>query len=199
MTASEVLTKLINIGLVHKIKEEYFLTSIASNLENNTNIPESSTVNIPKNQDFNFTFLSLETAKTVAAEPRKNSWDIMWGYSTSNAGTVPPTPYWFQDFISLNYTAGAEAAEVRTSTVSYETFAETNLNDLTFLKTRDAIGSKWRSTAPGTLAGIRRDRFYIIKDPSGNYYKLRFISMGIAGDGGERGKPVMEYALVKKK
>jgi hypothetical protein len=188
-----------------KAKNQWFKVKINRNGEGYSvlfaRIGENNirTVNIPKNQDFNFTFLSLETAKTVPAEPRKNSWDIMWGYSTSNAGTVPPTPYWFQDFISLNYTAGAEAAEVRTSTVSYEAFAETNLNDLTFLKTRDAIGSKWRSTAPGTLAGIRRDRFYIIKDPSGNYYKLRFNSMGIAGDGGERGKPVIEYALVKKK
>ncbi|GAB2640733.1 hypothetical protein GCM10027035_38240 [Emticicia sediminis] len=157
------------------------------------------TVDIPKNADFNFSFLSLETAKIVSAEPRKLSWDIQWGYSTSNAGTVPATPYWFQDFVSLNYAAGAEAAEVLTSTVTYETFAENNLAGLTYLKTRDAIGSKWRSTAPGTTAGIRKDRFYVVKDPSGNIYKLRFVSMGLASDGGERGKPVIEYALVKKK
>ncbi|MDZ7936332.1 MAG: HmuY family protein [Emticicia sp.] len=157
------------------------------------------TVDVPKNADFNFSFLSLETAKIVAAEPRKINWDIQWGYSTSNAGTVPATPYWFQDFVSLNYAAGAEAVEVLTSTVTYEIFAETNLTGLTFLKTRDAIGSKWRSTAPGTTAGIRKDRFYVVKDPSGNVYKLRFVSMGLASDGGERGKPVIEYALVKKK
>lgn len=156
-------------------------------------------IDIPKNSDFNFSFLSLETGKLVSAEPRKASWDIQWGYSTSNAGTVPVTPYWFQDFISLNYVAGAEAAEVLTSAVTYETFAETNLTGLAFLRTRDAIGSKWRSTAPGTTAGIRKDRFYVVKDPMGNYYKLRFVSMGLASDGGERGKPVVEYALVKKK
>lgn len=157
------------------------------------------TVDIPKNADFNFSFLSLETAKIVSAEPRKLSWDIQWGYSTSNAGTVPATPYWFQDFVSLNYAAGAEAAEVLTSTVTYEAFTEANITTQTFLKTRDAIGSKWRSTAPGTTAGIRKDRFYVVKDPSGNIYKLRFVSMGLASDGGERGKPVIEYALVKKK
>jgi len=156
-------------------------------------------IDIPKNADFNFSFLSLEMGKLVSAEPRKASWDIQWGYSTSNAGTVPATPYWFQDFISLNYAAGAEAAEVLTSATTYEAFAETNLTGITFLKTRDAIGSKWRSTAPGTTAGIRKDRFYVVKDPAGNYYKLRFISMGLAGDGGERGKPVIQYALVKKK
>lgn len=157
------------------------------------------TVDIPRNADFNFTFLSLETAKTVSAEPRKINWDIQWGYSTSNAGTVPPTPYWFQDFVSLNYAAGAEAAEVLEATVTYAAYAEVNIASSTFLKTRDAIGSKWRSTAPGTTAGIKKDRFYVVKDPSGNVYKVKFVSMGLASDGGERGKPVIEYALVKKK
>ncbi|WP_428658805.1 HmuY family protein [Runella sp.] len=156
------------------------------------------TVDIAKNADFNFSFLSLETGATVTAEPRKINWDIQWGYSTSNAGTTPPTPYWFQDFILLNYAAGAEAAEVLESTVTYDAYAEANIATSTFLKTRDAIGSKWRVTSGATL-GIRRDRFYVIKDPSGNVYKLKFVSMGLASDGGERGKPVIEYKLVKKK
>jgi hypothetical protein len=156
------------------------------------------TLDIPKNTDANFTFLSLETAKTVSAEPRKTNWDIQWGYSTSNAGTTPPTPYWFQDFVLLNYAAGAEAAEVLESIVSYDNYAEANIATTTFAKTRDAIGSKWRVTS-GTPLGIRKDRFYVIKDPLGNVYKLKFVSMGLASDGGERGRPVIEYKLVKKK
>jgi len=156
------------------------------------------TVDIPKNTDVNFSFLSIETGKTVAVEPRKVNWDIAWGYSTSNAGTTPPTPYWFQDFVLLNHVAGAEAAEVLESTVTYDAFAEANIATSTFLKTRDAIGSKWRVTS-GATVGIRRDRFYVVKDPLGNVYKLKFVSMGLASDGGERGKPVIEYKLVKKK
>lgn len=156
------------------------------------------TVDIPKNTDANFTFLSLETAKTVSAEPRKTNWDIQWGYSTSNAGTTPPTPYWFQDFVLLNYAAGAEAAEVLESTVTYANYAEANIATTIFAKTRDAIGSKWRVTS-GATVGIRKDRFYVVKDPLGNIYKLKFVSMGLASDGGERGKPVIEYKLVKKK
>lgn len=156
------------------------------------------TVDIPKNTDVNFSFLSLETGKTVTVEPRKVNWDIAWGYSTSNAGTVPPTPYWFQDFVLLNYTAGAEAAEVLETTVTYTNYAEANIAATTFVKTRDAIGSKWRVTS-GASVGIRRDRFYVVKDPLGNVYKLKFVSMGLAADGGERGRPVIEYKLVKKK
>lgn len=157
------------------------------------------TVDIPKNADVNFSFLSLETGKTVAVEPRKVNWDIQWGYSTSNAGTVPPTPYWFQDFVLLNYAAGAEAAEVLETTVTYANYAEANIATTIFAKTRDAIGSKWRVTSPGATTGIRKDRFYVVKDPLGNIYKLKFVSMGLGADGGERGKPVIEYKLVKKK
>jgi len=156
------------------------------------------TVDIPKNADVNFSFLSLESGNLVSVEPRKINWDIAWGYSTSNAGTVPPTPYWFQDFVLLNYAAGAESAEVLTSTVSYDAYAEANIATSTFVKTRDAIGSKWRVTN-GAGVGIKRDRFYVVKDPNGNVYKLKFVSMGLAADGGERGKPVIEYKLVKKK
>ncbi|HEY1055149.1 MAG TPA: HmuY family protein, partial [Emticicia sp.] len=98
----------------------------------------------------------------------------------------------------LNYTAGAEAAEVLETTVSYDAYAEANIATTTFAKTRDAIGSKWRVTS-GATVGIRKDRFYVVKDPLGNVYKLKFVSMGLASDGGERGRPVIEYKLVKKK
>ncbi|PZP51428.1 MAG: hypothetical protein DI598_03250 [Pseudopedobacter saltans] len=53
-----------------------------------------------------------------------------------------------------------------------------------------------RSTQPAT--GSRTDRFYIIKDADGNYYKLKFLAMGVNNDGGTRGKPVIQYELISK-
>lgn len=188
-----------------KTKSKWFKVKVNRNGEGYkvqfARIGETSiqTVDIPKNADVNFSFLSLESGKTVSVEPRKVNWDIAWGYSTSNAGTVPPTPYWFQDFVLLNYNAGAEAAEVLESNVSYANYTEANIATTIFVKTRDTIGSKWRVTSPGSTTGIRKDRFYVIKDPLGNIYKLKFVSMGLGADGGERGRPVIEYKLVKKK
>ncbi|MBX3256330.1 MAG: HmuY family protein [Chitinophagaceae bacterium] len=154
-------------------------------------------LDVPKNDAYNFTFVSLETDKIVDVEPQKEKWDIMWGYSTYNSGLG--SPYWFQDFVLLNYVGGAQAAEVLESTVTYDAFVESNIAAITFSSTRDAIGSKWRQGAgpsgPGT---IKRDRFYVVKDPSGNVYKLKFVSWGGGGDSGERGKPVIEYKLVKQ-
>lgn len=161
------------------------------------------TLDVPKNTTYNFNFVSLESSAIVVAEPPKANWDIEWSYSTNNSGLN--TPYWFQDFVLLNNVGGAGAVEiVKTSAAdaetAYTTFAETDLTGITFISKRDVIGSKWRSTGGpgGGATGIRRDRFYVIKDPRGNVYKLKFVSMGVASDGGERGKPVIEYKLVKK-
>lgn len=160
------------------------------------------TLDVAKNAEYNFTFASLVNNAVVSVEPRKANWDISWGYSTymSVATDVNSAPYWYQDFVALNSVAGVQAAEVAKAdateaAAAYTSFGESDLTGLTFLQTRDAIGSKWRVTI-GT--GIKRDRFYVIKDARGNYYKLKFVSMGVGNDGGERGRPVIEYALVKK-
>ncbi len=156
------------------------------------------TLEVPKNADFNFVFASLETDKVVSVEPRAKSWDFSWSYSTNNSGLN--TPYWTQDFVALNYLGGAQAAQILTSSVAYADFKEANIAAITFLKTNDVIGTKWRAAAvPGTTtpAGVRTDRFYVVKDAAGNVYKLRFTSY-TSTDGGERGKPTLEYELVKK-
>lgn len=158
-------------------------------------------IDIEKDSQHNYTFVSLDNATdgVVEVEPIKTDWDIQWSYSTYLSSPAYNTPYWYQDFILLNYTAGAKAAEVvsadaAAATAAYTNFAAANISGLTFLSTRDAIGSKWRVT---TGSGILRDRFYVVQDPRGNVYKLKFVSMGVGGDGGERGRPVIEYALVK--
>jgi hypothetical protein len=160
------------------------------------------TIDVTKNPEYNFTFVSLETNNIVTVEPVKQSWDIGWTYSTYDAGN---TPYWYQDFIVLNHVGGAEAAQVikpsaTEAEAAFISFAEADLAGISFANTRDVIGRNWRDTGgPGAPAtGIKRDRFYVIKDPRGNIYKLKFVSMGLGGDGGERGKPVIEYKLVRK-
>ncbi|WP_171047925.1 HmuY family protein [Pedobacter xixiisoli] len=143
------------------------------------------------------TFVSLENSKVITAEPEKANWDISWSYTTYNSGLG--SPYWVQDFISLNTLTGVSAVQVSTSVKSYAAFAEGDLTGLNFSAAKDVIGTKWR-TAPNTSGvggGVKTDLFYVIKDGSGNVYKLKFNSY-ISGDGGERGKPVIEYKLIKK-
>ncbi len=156
------------------------------------------TLEVAKNSDFNFVFASLETDKVVSVEPRAKSWDFSWSYSTYNSGLN--TPYWVQDYVGINKHGGVSGAQILTSSVSYADFKEANIAAVTWSTAADVIGTKWRGAAiPGstTPAGVRADRFYVIKDAAGNVYKLQFTSY-TSTDGGERGKPTFKYELVKK-
>ncbi|MCE6990913.1 HmuY family protein [Dyadobacter sp. CY323] len=155
------------------------------------------TLDITKDAAYNFEFVSLDKGATVDVEPAKDRWDLQWGYNmyftNFGAGLIP---YGFSDLVFTNAQAKVGAAEVLTTTATYDAFAEANLTGITFSTDADVIGSKWRVTSGGTI-GVKTDRFYLIKDAAGNIYKLRFVSFH-PEDGGERGKPKLEYKLVKK-
>ena len=155
-----------------------------------------TTVDIPKDGNFNFKFVSLKNGTLLNAQPEGANWDISWTYSIYQTSNLP---YAFSDLIFINNLDDVTAALVDTGIIpslSYTTFSEADIAKVTFSNSRYTIGSSWRSTQPAT--GIKTNLFYVIKDASNNVYKLRFVSMGVAGDGGTRGKPVIEYKLVKK-
>lgn len=164
-------------------------------------ITESSfrTTNIEKDAEYHFRFLSLQNGNAVKIEPKKTDWDMVWSYSVfrTNFGGGD-VPYNFSDLVAINTMGGVQAAQILSSTVPYAEFSEANLATTTFTADRWVIGSNWRSSAPPpAVSGVRTDRYYVIKDPANNIYKLRFISFS-AADGGVRGYPVIEYKLVKK-
>jgi len=154
------------------------------------------TLDITKNADANFQFTSLVKGSLVSVEPARANWDIVWGYSMYYTATFP---YAFSDLVFINSLGGVSAVSVSTSVKTYAAFSESDLAGLTFSVSRDVIGSTWR-TSPGqngTGGGVKTDVFYVVKDGSGNVYKLKFNSF-ISNDGGTRGKPVIEYKLIKK-
>ncbi len=159
-------------------------------------------LNIPKDPAYNFILVSLEDCAIVKGEPKTAEWDLNWGYAMYQAkvgsGMIP---YGFLDMISINSLGGVEAYEKIYTTEDERNQAYTayNKDSVTtsaklFSDDKWVIGSNWRSTMPPT--GVKTDRFYIIKDKADNYYKIKFISMGV-NDGGDRGKPVIEYKLIQ--
>lgn len=151
------------------------------------------TKEIEKSSDYNFVHFSFGSNALKEVEPIKAKWDIKWSYQTYTTGKQP---YNYSDFVSINYLAGVTAAEVLGDTKAYAAFNKNSLTDVNFVSDVDAIGGNWRATT-GTPLGIKADRFYLVKDASGNVYKLRFLKMGVGADGGVRGYPEIEYALVK--
>ncbi len=159
------------------------------------------TVTVVKNDLYNFQFVSFDNG-LVPVEPEKLKWDIVWSYSLfqGNFGGGL-SPYNFADMIAVNYLAGVQVkekiyADKTTASNAFNEFNKDSIIANPVSNGRWLIGNNWRATQPGS-AGARQDRFYLIKDTNGNYYKLKCLAMGVGTDGGTRGKPEFKYALVQ--
>jgi hypothetical protein len=158
------------------------------------------TLQVPKDAIYNFKFISFENG-IIDVQPEKERWDLVWSYSVfeTNFG-AGQVPYNFSDLIAVNDLAGVTVAtktyaDAATALAAYAAFNKDSVTNTTLLTGRWTIGSSWRSTQPAT--GARLNRFYIIKDPNGNYYKFKCLAMGVGTDGGVRGKPQFAYTLIK--
>jgi len=173
------------------------------------NATDYETLRISKDGDYHFKHVSF-TGGQVDGEPKKADWDFIWGYNIYYTAMGPSVyiPYAFSDLIFINHLGGVSAAEVifedengeSTGKPTYADFAEADLSGVTFSNSRNVIASNWRVTpspSPNIVVGTKKDRFYLIKDPAGNVYKLRFTSF-TTEDGGTRGYPELEYTLVKR-
>ena len=160
---------------------------------------------VSKNAAYNFTFLSLLDKKTVSVEPQKTQWDISFTSFTNTTATQTGglAPYNFADFVLNNLKGGAKAYQVLTTAFTYDAFTLANVDNAKFTDDQRNIGSNWRGTVSGTDANgnptsgfaARSDRFYVVKDPAGNVYKVRFTAGVNAA--GERGYPTFQYAILK--
>jgi hypothetical protein len=158
-----------------------------------------STIDVVKSAGYDFQYVSFDNGP-VKVSPEKTQWDFVWSYTIFQTPYMSGyIPYASSDFITVNFRNGVQVAEVLTSAGgSYDDFKESNIASLTFTAGVDALGTKWRTaSATAGQSGVKTDRFYVLKDPSGNIYKIKFLSFH-ADDGGTRGKPEFEYKLVKK-
>lgn len=152
------------------------------------------TVLITKNDINHFQHLNFDgTGSLVAVEPEKAKWDIVWSYSVfqTNFGSGN-VPYNFSDLIAVNYLSGVQVkekiyADAAAANTAYLAFNKDSVNATSLIAGKWTIGSNWRSTQPAT--GAKQDRFYLVRDANGNYYKLKCLRMGVGTDGGTRGKP----------
>lgn len=162
------------------------------------------TATIAKDEAYHFKYVSFDNGLLTTAEPNKFSWDIVWGtsiYQTLNGGAM--AAYIFSDMVAVNYLSGVSTVEKiynddAAATEAFNTYTLAEARAETFDNYRWAIGANWRRTAaPGvTDAGVDKKRFYIVKDPQGNYYKLKFLRFS-AEDLGTRGNPEFRYELLK--
>ncbi|MDP5201316.1 HmuY family protein [Flavobacterium sp. DG2-3] len=156
---------------------------------------------ISKDATYNFTFFSIASGNTVSVEPAKAKWDLNFTVFTNylNMGSGDVT-YGYADFITTNSRGGSKVYQVLVSTGgSYADFTKAKVVEDNFKVSETdqrIIGANWRNGGgPTTLPSIRTDRFYVVKDAAGNYYKVRFLTM--LNEKSERGNVTLESAILK--
>ncbi len=156
---------------------------------------------VEKNLAYNYSFVSLKNKKQVFIQPEKNKWDLCFTVFTNvieGAGS-----YIYADFVNNNNLGGVGAYEVIVTSGSginaYNNFKLEDVVQSKFVyKDHRVIGGNWRNPVGENGLEVYGDRFYIIKDAEGYYFKLKFTrftksetdNTGVAG---ERGFPQFEY------
>ena len=160
------------------------------------NDTEHSEFIVEKDSNYHFTFFSFDTGSTAEIQPEKNDWDLcftVWNNVIEGFGT-----YTYADFIINNTMSGVGVYQFTTDPATleedYNNFSAADVDESLFIyNDQRAIGSDWRSTVSGTSSDpvVYSDRFFVLKDPNGILFKIRFISM--LGENNERGFPQFEY------
>ncbi|MET3036962.1 HmuY family protein [Chryseobacterium sp. NRRL B-14859] len=153
-----------------------------------------------KDTEYNFMFFNLKTGTPINIQPKKKRWDIVFTTFTNevfmngnSAGS-----YFFADFVSTNILNGVGAYQVSVTgslDQAYNAFTLKDVDPDKFIfNDQRAIGDKWRTTTGTTEvqgAFVYADRFFVLKDAEGFYFKLRFNKM--KNNEGERGFTNFEF------
>ncbi|MCA6065688.1 hypothetical protein JI747_000775 [Chryseobacterium sp. RG1] len=153
-------------------------------------------ITVAKNTAYNFNFLSLKNNKEVFIQPEKKKWDLCFTVFTNiitGAGS-----YIYADFVNNNNVGGVGAYEVKVTAPAsgietYNNFKASDIDQSKFIyDDHRVIGANWRNPVGANGLEVYNDRFYVIKDADGYYFKLRFTRLTNAQTG-ERGYPQFEY------
>ncbi|MCJ8153815.1 HmuY family protein [Chryseobacterium sp. SSA4.19] len=163
---------------------------------------ENYVITVNKNAAYNYNFVSLKDKKEITIQPEKKKWDLCFTVFTNTitgAGS-----YIFADFVTTNNVGGTGAYEVvvpapASGLEAYNNFKTSDIDQSKFIyNDQRVIGANWRNPVGANGLEVYGDRFYIIKDANGFYFKLRFTRLIKAdadnqGVKGERGFPSFEY------
>ncbi|WP_294736552.1 HmuY family protein [uncultured Flavobacterium sp.] len=152
-------------------------------------------VTIPRIGGYNFNHFSFNANQIVNVEPEKDKWDMCFTVFTNVTFTTAGESagsYGFSDFVIHNRKGGALVYKVNASDFEYDDFRLTNINESSFLQDQRIIGDSWRDVFSGSVSS---NHFYVLKDPNGNIYKLKFLAL--TNSDGVRGHPEFKYELLQ--
>ena len=151
-------------------------------------------VTIAKSPEYNFTFFSLVNETIVDVEPQATQWDLNFTVfiEVLDLPGGGQTAYGFSDYVATNILAETKAYEVSANeNLNYQNFSLEDIDENAFEIDQRVIGSNWRDVFSQS---VTPNLFYVIEDPDGNLYKLRFTAL--VNENGVRGYPSFEYSLL---
>lgn len=146
---------------------------------NNTNV---TTYTITKDPNYSLMYFSFTGGgQTVQMAPPRNSWDLVFTKYTHTYYSEPPESpyrYYMVSGALLNRWSDARNAIVKQdSTAGYIPFEEVKASDMinySFYKEAAVIGYDWKEYDFNLGYIILNNRYYLVLDPEGYYYKIRF-------------------------
>lgn len=150
------------------------------NLDNSTD----TTAVIDKDGDKNLTQFYISTLSTEDIEPNKNDWHFQFTqYTDYDITTEGDTIAYLVRGVLINQ---YNTFVARLDGVDFESLSKEQAQTLTYSNAKNAIGYNWKAFSLNTgIYEVLPDIVYVIKEVSGNYYKLRFVDF--YNDAGEKG------------
>jgi len=150
---------------------------------------------VSKDPTVNFVQYSFDTDKEqLALEPGKYEWDLIFTQYTTLLFTEEGEPYPYLVTGVLSNRAGVVVAS--DTLMDFNNIDRATAEEMSFSSSIDEIGYDWKILEGDINTGnivyvINTDINYVIRDPEGFFYKLRFI--GFYNHSGIKGFPSFEY------
>lgn len=156
---------------------------------------------IPKDSESTIRYFSIQKDGFADLELKKKDWDLCFTVMTNlvqdaSQGVTSPAPYIFGDMVLHNTLSSVGAYQVTTEPgkgeYEYNLFSMSNVVPGNFI-TNDqrAIGENWRTQFGESGTEVFTDRFFVLRNADGIYFKLRFLRVN--DEHGNRGYPQFEY------
>lgn len=169
---------------------------IRFSMYNNTQVTEFT---IPKNQNYSLMYFSFENSGKMAdVAPEKLKWDLVFTKYTHTYYNEPvnsPYRYYLVSGALLNrWSDNENAIAKKDSTAGYKPFDEVTVANVGLFdlnKNAAQIGFEWKNYDFNVGYTITINQYYLLLDPSGYYYKIRFLDF--YDDQGNKGAASYEY------
>jgi len=141
---------------------------------------------IPKDDLYNFAFLSFNSASVVVIEPPKADWDLVFTQYIHVFYEPELTTYLVTGCL-LNHNSTFSTTDFTTPFVN---IAFESLTNYTFTSAINTIGYDWK-VFDGSTYSVDPSKNYIVQDREGFHYKLHFIDF--YNESGVKGNPKWEF------